>query len=145
MSAAHELSYRFATDADLDLLSEWNHQLIRDEGHRNPMSPAELRERMKVWLAGEYAAVIFRLDGDPVAYALYRESAGEVYLRHLFVDRRHRRRGIGRQVVTVLRERIWPRDRRLTVEVLVSNEPALAFWKAVGYVPYSLALEIMPE
>jgi hypothetical protein len=75
------LDCRLATEADLDLLAEWNHQLIRDEGHRNPMTPAELRERMKGWLAGEYAAVIFCLDGDPVAYALYRESAGEVYLR----------------------------------------------------------------
>jgi ribosomal protein S18 acetylase RimI-like enzyme len=61
------------------------------------------------------------------------------------VDRRHRRRGIGREAVTILREQIWPRDRRLTVEVLVGNEPAVAFWQAVGYVPYSLALEIMPE
>ena len=139
------MDYRFATEADLNLLAEWNHQLIRDEGHRNPMSRLELRKRMRGWLANEYTAVIFSLDDEPVAYALYRESAGEVYLRHLLVDRRHRRRGIGRQVVTVLRERIWPRDRRLTVEVLVSNEPAVAFWKAVGYVPYSLALEILPE
>jgi GNAT superfamily N-acetyltransferase len=145
MNAARDLSYRFATDADLDLLSEWNHQLIRDEGHRNPMSPLELRERMKGWLAGEYVAVVFYLGDVPVAYALYRESRTEVYLRHLFVDRRFRRCGIGRQAVTILRERIWPRDKRLTVEVLVSNGPAVAFWQAVGYIPYSLTLEIMPE
>jgi ribosomal protein S18 acetylase RimI-like enzyme len=109
------------------------------------MSSQELRERMRRWLAGEYAAVVFYHGDESVAYALYRENTAEVYLRHLFVDPRYRRRGIGREAVAILRERMWPRDRRLTVEVLVSNEAAVAFWQAVGYTPYSLALEIMPE
>lgn len=54
-----KLSWREASEADLALLSEWNHQLIRDEGHRNPMTVAELADRMKKWLRGEYHAVIF--------------------------------------------------------------------------------------
>jgi len=31
----------FAAEHDLDLLAEWNHQLIRDEGHHNPMNVTE--------------------------------------------------------------------------------------------------------
>jgi hypothetical protein len=40
------MRYRFADNTALDLLSEWNHQLIRDEGHRNTMTIPELRDRM---------------------------------------------------------------------------------------------------
>jgi ribosomal protein S18 acetylase RimI-like enzyme len=139
------MEYRFATDEDLELLAEWNHQLIRDEGHRNPMTVPELRERMAGWLGGEYKAVIFATAGEAVAYALYKESASEVYLRQLFVRREQRRRGIGREAVEILQGRLWPRDKRLTVEVLTANGPAVAFWRSVGYKDYCLTLEILPE
>jgi hypothetical protein len=76
------MEYRFATEADLDLLASWNHQLIQDEGHRNPMTPQELRERMKGWLKREYRAIIFSLESEAVAYALYKGNETEVYLRH---------------------------------------------------------------
>jgi hypothetical protein len=52
-----KMQYRFATSNDLDLLAEWNYQLIQDEAHRNRMALPELRERMRGWLAGEYRAV----------------------------------------------------------------------------------------
>jgi ribosomal protein S18 acetylase RimI-like enzyme len=139
------MEFYFATDPDLDLLAEWNHQLIRDEGHRNPMGAPELRERMRGWLAGEYCAVIFTLEGEPAAYALYRETASEIYLRQFFVRRDCRRRGLGREAWGILRGRVWPRDRRLTVEVLTANESGVAFWRSMGYRDYSLMLEILPE
>ena len=138
------MEYHFATDGDLDLLAEWNLQLIRDEGHRNRMSVADLQARMQEWLAGEYKAVVFSADGKPVAYADYRENEHEVYLRQLFVARDVRRRGIGRTAVGILREKVWPRTKRLVVEVLTANRAAVSFWRAVGYSDYSLALEIMP-
>jgi GNAT superfamily N-acetyltransferase len=138
------MEHRFATDTDLDLLAEWNHQLIRDEGHRNPMTVPELRDRMRGWLAGEYKAVIFGPAAEPVAYALYKETAGEVYLRQLFVKRDRRSKGIGREAVDVLRNRCWPTGKRLTVDVLTANARAVAFWRANGYRDYSLDLEIMP-
>jgi hypothetical protein len=52
-----ELLHRLADDQDIDLLAEWNHQLIRDEGHRNSMTVPELKQRMEGWLTGEYKAV----------------------------------------------------------------------------------------
>ena len=77
------MEYRLATERDLDLLAEWNHQLIRDEGHRNPMPVPELRERMRGWLnGGEYKAVVFGPEANPLAYALFREDAAGVYLRN---------------------------------------------------------------
>jgi GNAT superfamily N-acetyltransferase len=140
-----KLEYRFASDDDLDLLAEWNYQLIRDEGHRNPMTIPQLRARMEEWLAGEYKTVVFQSQSELIAYALYREQEDEIYLRQLFVRQDRRRQGVGREAVALLREKIWPRHMRLTVEVLTKNDPAVAFWRSVGYRDYCLTLEIMPE
>jgi ribosomal protein S18 acetylase RimI-like enzyme len=139
------LTHRRGTRADCVLLGAWNLQLIQDEGHRNPMTELELAKRMRVWLSrGGYAAILFEEQGQPVAYALYRESPGEIYLRHLFVVRERRRQGIGCRAMQTLMTEIWPRGKRLTVEVLAHNAAGIAFWKAMGYEEYSLCLEIMP-
>ncbi|HEY1717981.1 MAG TPA: GNAT family N-acetyltransferase [Verrucomicrobiae bacterium] len=139
------MNFRHATLNDCALLAELNHQLIRDEGHRNKMTVPELEQRMKDWLVSEYAAIIFESDGNVIAYALYGEQVEEIYLRQLFVVRNQRKKGIGRKVVEILRSKIWPKSKRLTVEVLVKNETAVAFWRAVGYKDYCLALEILPK
>ena len=139
------MNHRHATAGDCPLLAEWNHQLIRDEGHRNPMTVPQLQQRMAGWLAGEYQAVIFEVNGEPVAYALFCEQADEIYLRHLFVVRNRRGQGLGRCAVDILRSQIWPRTKRLTVEVLVANKRAVAFWRKVGYTDYCLSLEILPD
>ena len=55
------MEYRFATDSDLDLLAEWNHQLIRDEGHRNPMLK-RLRLRTRTGRPAGDAVFVERLE-----------------------------------------------------------------------------------
>jgi len=139
------LDFRPAAEGDLDLLAEWNRQLIQDEGHRNRMTLPELRERMKGWLAREYKGVIFAVDVEPVAYALYRENDHEIYLRQFFVARQCRRQGVGRMALEILRSQLWSRTKRLTVDVLVTNAAGVNFWRAVGYKDYSLYLEIVPK
>jgi predicted acetyltransferase len=139
------MTFRRANLDDCALLAELNHQLIRDEGHRNKMTVPELEQRMRGWLASEYAAVIFEKDGEVVAHALFCEQPGEIYLRQLFVVRNRRRKGIGSEAVKILRTKIWPPDKRLTVDVLVQNTAAIAFWRSVGYKDYYLALEILPK
>jgi len=138
-----KLSWREASSSDLGLLAEWNHQLIRDEGHRNPMTVDQLAQRMKGWLQSEYRAVVFSYE-EPVGYALFRQEEGLIYLRQLFVRRDRRRAGIGRAAFAILRDQIWPRGVRLTVDVLCQNQAAIAFWRSVGYRDYCLTLEIMP-
>src|ERR1700757_4961577 len=101
------MNFRPATLDDCALLAELNHQLIRDEGHRNKMTVPELEQRMRGWLASEYAAVIFEDGSETVAYALFREQPEEIYLRQLFVLRNWRRRRIGRKAVEMLRSKIW--------------------------------------
>lgn len=100
---------------------------------------------MKDWLASEYTAILFKEGKETVAYALYRKQPEEIYLRQLFVVRNRRRQGIGRKAMEILRSKVWPANKRLTVEVLVKNEAAVAFWRGVGYKDYSLGLEIMSK
>ena len=139
------MTFWFATADDCPLLAEFNHQLIQDEGHRSRMRVAELERRMRDWLAGDYRAVLFEERSEVVAYALFHELPDEVYLRQLFVVRHRRREGIGRRAVDTLRTEVWPKDKRLTVEVLVANERGVAFWRSVGYADYALTLEILPD
>ncbi len=136
------MNIRKATHYDCRRLAVWNHQLIEDEGHRNPMSVTELETRMKQWIAREFTALLFYDDDRPLAYALFKETQKEIYLRHFFVDRRHRRKGIGREAIRRLISDVWPPEKRLVVEVLWNNRAGISFWKAVGYTEYSVALEI---
>jgi ribosomal protein S18 acetylase RimI-like enzyme len=135
---------RFAFPIDADELAPLNYQLIRDEGHRNPMTIPQLAGRMRGWLEADYRALVQEDAGCIIAYALYRETDLEIYLRQLFVCSDFRRRGIGRAMMTYLIHNVWPKEKRLTVEVLVNNLPAIAFWHSIGYQDYSLALEILP-
>lgn len=87
---------------------------------------------------------MFFSHAEPVAYALFKKEKAEIYLRQFFVRRDRRCRGVGREAMEVLRREIWPSEIRLTVEVLVGNPRAVAFWRSVGYTDYSIALEILP-
>jgi GNAT superfamily N-acetyltransferase len=138
-----KLTCHEASDADIALLADWNLQLIRDEQHRNPMTVEQLAERMRNWLkTGEYCAVIFSAD-EPVCHAVFKKDVGLIHLRQFFVRRDRRRTGIGRAAVAILRGEIWPRDVRLTVDVLCHNPGGVAFWRSVGYRDYNLTMEIM--
>lgn len=139
------MTFRFATLDDSLLLAKLNHQLIEDEKHRNRMIVSELEQRMKDWISGEYQAVIYEDGRAIVAYALFREQSNEIYLRQFFVVRHRRREGIGRQAVDILRQKVWPKTKRLTVEALIVNKAGLEFWRAVGYKDYCLTLEMLPN
>jgi len=137
------MTLREATGSDCSLLAEMNHQLIQDERHRNPMTVAELAERMRGWLAsGVYRAFLFEEDSFTLAYALFRtEPDSSIYLRQLFVSREHRRQGVGLQAVELLFREVFPSAPRVTVEVLADNEIGRAFWASVGFRSYSICLE----
>jgi len=137
--------FRMATPRDCALLGELNYQLIRDEGHRNRMTAAELEGRMRGWLGGEYAGVIFEDESGVMGYAIYREEPAEIYVRQLFILRHLRRKGHGRAAVGLLRRELWPKGRRLVVDVLVKNTAAIEFWRSVGYSDYALTMEILPQ
>jgi predicted acetyltransferase len=136
------LRHRAATSADVPILARMNQQLIEDEGHRNPMHLTELETRMRSMLGADYTATLFECDGQVVAYALWRDEPDWVYLRQFFVARDSRLRGIGAQAVGVLSDEVWPAEKRVRVNVLIGNHPALEFWRAVGFADYLITLEM---
>jgi predicted acetyltransferase len=136
------LVYRAANLADVPMLARMNQQLIEDEGHRNPMGLTELETRMRSMLDGDYTATLFESDRQVVAYALWRDEPDWLYLRQFFVARDYRRRRIGAKAVRVLTDEVWPRDKRVRVNVLIGNQPGLAFWRAVGFADYLITLEM---
>lgn len=141
------MHYRLATLDDCQLLAELNAQLIQDEGHRNPMTIAELAERMRSWLTGDYRAILFAAEQGaeatprPVGYALFREEPEYIYLRQFFIARNLRRQGHGRAAIDHLLKHAWPAGRRIRIDVLVGNMTAIAFWRSVGFADYCLTME----
>ena len=121
-------------------LAELNRQLIRDEGHRNRMTLEQLEQRMKSWLAGEYEAHLIH-DNDRLAgYALARREDEHVYIRQFFIVPAMRRRGLGRAAMEQLADHEWSGS-RLQLDVLVSIQAGIAFWRAVGFGDYCLTMD----
>ncbi len=134
------MQFRFASTSDLPTLAQMNEQLIRDEGHRNRMTVAELETRMGEFLQSGYSAVLFESAGITIGYALFMPDREWIYLRQFFVRPEHRRKGLGREAIDWLRISAW-KGQRVRVEVLVGNATGIAFWRAVGFADYCLTLE----
>ena len=135
---------RAARADEFERLVAWNVELVRDEGNDSGLTAADIEPRLREWLATDYRASVFEVDGEPFGYAIHRELADITHLRHFHVEARFRRRGLGRQAVAILRNEVFPRDRRLLVEALVSNTAGIAFWEAVGFAKRYVGLQIAP-
>ena len=118
--------------SDVKRLTELNRCLIEDERHPNPMNIAELTERMNAWLATGYICYLVKEKGHIIAYCLYRDDGGHYYMRQLYVDRAHRRKGIATQLLDWLYENVWT-DKKVRLDVLAHNEDAVAFYKRYGF------------
>ena len=118
--------------SDADVLAELNKHLIEDERHPNSMNIVQLTERMEEWLATDYICYMVKENGYVVAYCLYRDDGGHYYMRQLYVDRAHRRKGIATQLLDWLYENVW-RDKKVRLDVLAHNEAAVAFYKRYGF------------
>ena len=136
------MNHRPVNENDLDLLANWNKQLIEDEGHDNFMTVAQLRERMSDWLKGDYQAVVFSKTDTPSAYAVFSDRDDHVYLRQFFVDRAQRRCGIGKEALAILKNCIFPDTKSVKLEVMAWNQRGFAFWKASGFGPRYIGMEL---
>lgn len=139
------MNYRTAGLSDVPLLAQMNQHLREDEQSRWSLTVPELERRMRDLLESGCTAIIFEIGGVPVAYALYREVEGGIHLRQFFVSRDVRRQGVGRQAFDILLKRVWRSDARITLDVLVHNQRASDFWKALGFSEYAVRLERLPD
>jgi GNAT superfamily N-acetyltransferase len=139
------MDFRIATATDIPQLAFLNAALIRDEGHRNRLTVAELEARMRKFLNENYVAVVFSEDGKTAGYALYRiDEEDGVFLRQFFVVPHARRRGLGREAVQWLCANPWQNAERITLQVLLHNQRGIDFWRAVGFGDYCLTMERRP-
>ena len=134
--------YRSAGLAELEVLTGFNAGLQRDQGSPQPLAEPALRQRLADWLsAGTYQAIVVERDGQPLGYALYCLEADRIFLRHLYVVPAARRQGLGRAFYEHLRDRLWPADRPVQLNVLADHASGQAFWRALGFEAFSLTLQ----
>ena len=117
---------------DAEVLAGLNQHLLEDEGHPNPMNIDQLAQPMKERLETDYNCYVVKQKGCIVAYCLYRDDSGYYYMRQLYVDRSHRRRGIATQLLDWLYENVWT-DKKVRLDVLAHNRDAVAFYKRYGF------------
>lgn len=130
-----------ANSTDLRDLAVMNHRLIRDEGHRNPMTVLQLQKRMLGWLKKDYRAWIFKENGESIGYCLFRDDRDFLYIRQFYVERNVRGKGIGKRALIWMMKNVWKRARTLRLDVLVKNTRGISFWRASGFKDYCLTLE----
>jgi GNAT superfamily N-acetyltransferase len=147
-----EITLRLADVGDAPVLAQLNRQLIEDEQSRNPMSPPELEARMRLWLAGDWSAVLILCGGQIAGYSLFQMRRDDyfpeqavVYVRHYCIARGFRRQGLGRAAFECLVADWFPRGATLELEVLESNPNGRLFWDALGFKPYCTTLKRSPQ
>ena len=121
-----------ADASDAEELAELNRQLIEDEQHPNPMTQAELAERMIRWMEEGYACYVARSGGVTAGYCLYRDDGKHYYLRQLFVARSQRRRGIATALMDWMYANVWS-GKPVRLDVFVHNREAVAFYRGYGF------------
>jgi GNAT superfamily N-acetyltransferase len=140
------MDIRYATEADAPFLADINRQLIEDEWGGGGMSLERLEARMRRWIADdEYRAVLFQEDDATVAYALVSLDEDSAFIRHFFVLKDHRGRGVGRRAIDTLFDRVIPAGFRTTLDVLASNHGGHQFWRSVGFGDYAIRMERLPR
>jgi ribosomal protein S18 acetylase RimI-like enzyme len=86
-------------------------------------------------------------DGKVVGYISFSkrihedEWSGRHYrLDHLIVDEKHRRKGLGTQLLTILLQAAQKHDANVVLNTLINNEDAIAFFKSFGFKPLETTL-----
>jgi GNAT superfamily N-acetyltransferase len=137
------LEIRFASGEDAPLVLRFIRELAEYEQLLNEVSATEESLRRTMFGDRPYAeALIAELDGEPAGFALffhnYSTFLGQpgLYLEDIFVRPAFRGRGIGRTLMSRLAAITLQRHcGRLEWSVLNWNEPAIAFYRALGALP----------
>lgn len=125
------MTIQVCTQADVPELSRLNRMLIEDEQADNPMTDAQLEQRMADFLSADYEAFFFAAEDVRVGYALVNRTKDPLYLRQFFICREHRRMGYGREAFFALLNHL--KCAAIDIEVYVWNHRALAFWELLGF------------
>lgn len=139
MHRTGDITIEMATMDDCPTLAAMNRQLIDDEGNGSTATVPELEDRMREWLrAGTYTGYVFRLAGEIIGYALVDPS--DMWMRHFFIGREHRRQGYGRQAIALLFEALGTDE--IGLSCLLYNVRGLAFWRSFDHTVESVKFRI---
>ncbi len=97
----------------------------------DPWSEAALREELANPCARFLVAV---RDGEVVGYVGCHHVADEGFITNVAVTPAHRRTGVARALITAAKQQADSLF-RLTLEVRVSNQAAIALYSSLGFVP----------
>jgi len=132
-----------AAESDVPLLLRFIRDLAVYEKLAHEVVATEEGLRRTLFGQRRYAeALIARLEGSPVGFALYFHNYSTflgkpgLYLEDLFVDPAHRGKGIGKALLQRLAAIAVERDcGRVEWAVLDWNAPAIAFYRSLGAAP----------
>jgi len=107
------------------------------------MTAPDLEVRMRNWLtSGSMRGVIFNVNSQPVGYTVFGvEPDATVNLRHFFIAREHRRKGVGTAAMNLLVQNVIPPGARVTAVVLARNDAGIKFWASLDFKHYAHVLE----
>lgn len=131
MAASARTALRTMTQADLDRVVS-----IEAGAYSHPWSRGNFVDSLT---AGHDARVLLDEDGEVVGYSVVMAGVDERHLLNLTVERSHRRRGLGRQLL----QAVIDETRRLGalaiwLEVRAGNEAALGLYRDAGFVATGL-------
>jgi GNAT superfamily N-acetyltransferase len=137
------MDIQWAREDDVPLLLRFIRDLATYEKLEHEVVATEEGLRRTLFGGKRYAeALIARLDGEPVGFALffhnYSTFVGKpgLYLEDLFVEPAHRGKGVGKALLQRLAAIAIERDcGRMEWAVLDWNQPSIGFYRSLGAVP----------
>ena len=129
---------------DCDELVEMNNQLVIDEQFDVILPQDKMIERMQDFIQGSvYDCYLMVHDNVVCGYCLVDTTKTPLYLRHLFVKKEHRRKGLGKKTIQMLLQ-MYKTD-SLDIEVMAWNANALKFYESIGFKPRFIGMRISKE
>jgi ribosomal protein S18 acetylase RimI-like enzyme len=127
-----------------DELVEMNNQLVIDEQFDVILPQDKMIERMQDFIQGSvYDCYLMVHDNVVCGYCLVDTTKTPLYLRHLFVKKEHRRKGLGKKTIQMLLQ-MYKTD-SLDIEVMAWNANALKFYESIGFKPRFIGMRISKE
>ncbi|MFW6288931.1 MAG: NUDIX domain-containing protein [Spirochaetota bacterium] len=136
------LTYDHADESDLPQLAVFNAALLDEQRIVTDLEPVELENRLRGYLADGYLAVLFRWDGQPVGYCLYRLYPKYAYVRHLYVDESVSKKLGLADALSLLRNKEFADYASIRHDVPESAKERLRIWESMGFRPRSTRVEL---
>jgi 8-oxo-dGTP pyrophosphatase MutT (NUDIX family) len=137
-----KLTHAPAGEESLPLLAEFNRQLLKDQGLRREVTVAELENRLRELIAGDFQAVLFYWKNDPVGYCLYRLHPRYAHIRHIHLQPDIRRHVDLSEAFSLLRREELQDFAMIRIDVPEADRDSITLWESQGFRPRSLRLEL---